>query len=160
MTTRHPPCRPGVLLSRSPPWRRVPAATTNPPTSAPVSAPTSPLAVVDSTGHDHDTITADHRTAPPTLAGPPVDVALGARIPDLVGYRTTVPEANSVLWPQFGLPDDVTVHAVNVEGDDEAAGTLVVVDGLDFDRHVNTLFDDEVELIIDAETTPGETWCC
>ena len=61
-----------------------------------------------------------------------------------------------MLWPQFNLPDDVTVHAVNVEGDDAAAGSLVVVDGLDFDRHVNTLFDDEVELIIDAEAVPGD----
>ena len=72
------------------------------------------------------------------------------------GYRTTAPDANSVLWPQFNLPDDGTAYALNVDSDDEVAGSLVVVDGLDFDRHVNTLFDDEVELNVDAETAPGD----
>ena len=154
-TTRRIPFRPGLLLVALAAVAACASGDDEPADVAPVSPPTSPepspTAPATTT-----TTRPPPTTPPPTLASPPVDVDLAARIPDVVGYRTTSPAANSVLWPQFDLPDDVTVHAVNVEGDDDAVGSLVVVDGLDFDQHVNTLFDNEVELAIDAEAVAGD----
>ena len=156
--TTHLSWRPGVLLVVLAAVAACASGDDEPADVAPVSPPTSPAP-----SSTTPAATATTTPSPPTTDHHrrrwPVHLLMSLwrhGFLTLVGYRTAAPGANSVLWPQFDLPDDVTVHAVNVEGDDDAAGSLVVVDGLDFDQHVNTLFDDEVELIIDAEAVPGD----
>ena len=72
--------------------------------------------------------------------------------PDIAGYRIGVPEPNAVPWPQFELPDDVTVHAVAIGTTDRVLGSLVVVDDLDLGEHVDT--ETEADGHVDEE--PGD----
>ncbi len=107
------------------------AATTStpapvPPTKVPTSEPVS--------------------TPPATLASPPTDPGLAAAVPEIAGYRMGAPEPNTVPWPQFELPADVTVHAVAIGTVDRVLGALVVVAGLDAVEHVDTVFEDAVQL--------------